>query len=150
MCIGVYSAYVKLKCYFILGENPTVGSMNGSLHREGLRKLDWLVIRDFAVIETAEFCRNAPEIEKGEVRSEDIATEVFLFPAAAHTEKDGSFTNTQRLLQWHHKAVETPRSCRSELDFVFKLGQRLKRRYVGEFDHRRNWPIRDLTWDYPT
>ena len=27
-------------------------------------------------------------------------------PAAAHTEKDGSFTNTQRLLQWHHKAVE--------------------------------------------
>ena len=31
---------------------------------------------------------------------------MFFLPAAAHTEKDGSFTNTQRLLQWHHKAVE--------------------------------------------
>ena len=33
-------------------------------------------------------------------------------PAAAHTEKDGSFTNTQRLLQWHHKAVEPKGDCR--------------------------------------
>ena len=36
----------------------------------------------------------------------EIGTEVFFLPAATHLEKDGSFTNTQRLLQWHHKAVE--------------------------------------------
>ena len=48
----------------------------------------------------------------------DIGTEVFFFPAAAHTEKDGSFTNTQRLLQWHHKAIEPPGDCRSELGFI--------------------------------
>ena len=57
---------------------------------------------------------------------EDIGTEVFFFPAAAHTEKDGTFTNTQRLLQWHHKAVEPPGDCRSELHFVYHLGPRLK------------------------
>jgi hypothetical protein len=33
------------------------------------------------------------------VRAQDIRTEVFFVPAAAHTEKDGNFTNTQRLLQ---------------------------------------------------
>ena len=42
------------------------------------------------------------------MKPEDIATEVFFFPAAAHTEKDGTFTNTQRLLQWHHKAIDPP------------------------------------------
>ena len=65
-------------------------------------------MRDFAPTETAEFWKDAPEIDRGEVRVEEIETEVFFFPAAAHTEKDGTFTKTQRLLQWHHKAIEPP------------------------------------------
>ncbi len=139
-----------VKGYFVMGENPVVGSMNGALQRKGLRQLDWLVVRDFAVTETADFWRDAPEIQRGEVRTEDIKTEVFFFPAAAHTEKDGTFTNTQRLLQWHHKAIEPKGDNRSELDFIFKLGKRLKDLYAHEYDQRRNWPIRDLNWDYPT
>src|ERR1051325_10242903 len=109
--------------YFVMGENPAVGSMHGALQRAGLRKLQWLVVRDFAPTETAEFWRHAPEIARGEVRTEDIQTEVFFFPSAAHTEKDGSFTNTQRLLQWHHKAIEPPGDCRSDLHFIFDLGR---------------------------
>lgn len=139
----------KLEGYFVMGENPVVGSMNGPLQRKGLRQLDWLVVRDFQLTETADFWREAPEIERGEIKPEDIATEVFFFPAAAHTEKDGTFTNTQRLLQWHHKAVEPPGDARSELDFVYKLGQRLKKLYENEYDQLRNWPLRDLTWNYP-
>lgn len=139
----------KVKGYFVMGENPVVGSMNGPLQRKGLRALDWLVVRDLALIETAEFWRSAPEIERGEIRPQNIKTEVFFFPAAAHTEKDGSFTNTQRLLQWHHKAIDPSGDAASELDFIVKLGQRLKKLYAPEFDQRRNWPIRDLTWDYP-
>jgi formate dehydrogenase major subunit len=139
-----------VKGYFVMGENPTVGSMNGPLQRKGLRQLDWLVVRDFQLIETAEFWREAPEIARGDVKTTDIKTEVFFFPAAAHTEKDGSFTNTQRMLQWHHKAIEPKGDARSELDFVFKLGQRLKKLYVNEYQEVRNWPIRDMTWDYPT
>jgi formate dehydrogenase major subunit len=139
-----------IKGYFVMGENPVVGSMNGPLQRKGLRALDWLVVRDFQLTETADFWREAPEIVRGEIKPEEIGTEVFFFPAAAHTEKDGSFTNTQRLLQWHHKAIEPQGDSRSELDFVFKLGQRLKRLYDNEYDQQRNWPIRDLKWDYPT
>ncbi len=138
-----------VKGYFVMGENPVVGTVNGALHRKGLRALDWLVVRDFQLTETADFWRSAPEIDRGEVRPEDIATEVFFFPAAAHTEKNGSFTNTQRLLQWHHKAIEPPGDCRSELDFMFKLGRRLKKLYAGSSDPKDR-PILDLTWDYPT
>jgi formate dehydrogenase major subunit len=119
------------------------------MHRAGLRRLDWLVVRDFQLIETADFWRVAPEIERGEVRPEEIATEVFFFPAAAHTEKDGSFTNTQRLLQWHHKAIEPPGDCRSDLDFIFHLGRRLKKLYAGSTEWRDR-PILDMTWNYRT
>ncbi len=139
----------KLKGYFVMGENPTVGSMHGALHRKGLRELDWLVVRDFAVTETADFWQDAPEIKRGEIRTQDIKTEVFFFPCAAHTEKEGSFTNTQRLLQWHHTAVQPPGDARSELHFMYHLGRRLKRLYADSADPKDR-AIRDLTWDYPT
>ncbi|MCU1263564.1 MAG: formate dehydrogenase, subunit alpha, partial [Bryobacterales bacterium] len=139
----------KVKGYFVMGENLGVGSMNGALQREGLRALDWLVVRDLPMIETAEFWRYAPEIERGDVKTEEIATEVFFFPAAAHTEKDGSFTNTQRLLQWHHKAVEPPGDCRSELHFMFHLGRLLKARYADS-TQQKDRAIQELTWNYTT
>jgi formate dehydrogenase major subunit len=138
-----------VKGYFVMGENPVVGSMHGALHRKAMRKLEWLVVRDFAPTETAEFWKNAPEIDRGEVRTEDIPTEVFFFPAATHTEKDGTFTNTQRLLQWHHKAVEPPGDCRSDLHFVYHLGRALKDRYAGSTEERDRG-IQALTWFYPT
>ncbi len=85
---------------------------------------------------------------RGEVRTEDIGTEVFFFPAAAHTEKEGSFTNTQRLLQWRHKAIEPPGEARSELHFIYHLGRRLKELYAGSSE-RKDRSLLDLTWDYP-
>ena len=139
----------KLKGYFLMGENPTQGSMNGALNRKALRALDWVVVRDLAMIESAEFWKEAPEITRGEVKPEDIATEVFFFPAAAHTEKDGSFTNTQRLLQWHHKAVEPPGECRSELHFVYHLGRLLRERYRDSREEKDKL-LQSLTWDYTT
>jgi formate dehydrogenase major subunit len=137
-----------VKGYFLMGENPTVGSMHGAFHRAAMRKLDWLVVRDFAVTESADFWRDAPEIERGEVRTESIPTEVFFFPCAAHTEKDGSFTNTQRLLQWHHKAVEPPGDCRSELHFTWHLGRRLQDLHKDSTEPKDRGLLA-LTWDYP-
>jgi formate dehydrogenase major subunit len=133
---------------FAVGQNPTVGSANAKLQRLALAKLDWLVVRDFSEIETAAFWHDSPEIDSGELRAEDIATEVFFLPAAAHTEKDGSFTNTQRLLQWHHKAVEPPGDCRSELHWIYHLGSTVRRLLAGSEDPRDR-PILELTWDYP-
>jgi formate dehydrogenase major subunit len=104
--------------YFVLGENPAVGSANAKMQRLGMANLKWLVVRDFQLIESATWWKDGPEIESGELRTEDIGTEVFFLPAAAHTEKDGSFTNTQRMLQWHHQAVEPEGDNRSDLWFT--------------------------------
>jgi formate dehydrogenase major subunit len=148
-----YQAHVdmiagKVKGFFVIGENPAVGSSNSRLHRFGLAGLEWLVVRDFSEIETAAFWYDSPEIETGELRTEDIATEVFWMPAAAHTEKDGTFTNTQRLLQWHHKATEPPEDARSDLWFYYHLGRIMRHKLAGSTDPRDR-PILDLTWDYP-
>ncbi len=137
------------KGYFLMGENPAVGSANGKLQRLGMANLDWLVVRDFSLIESATWWKDGPEIETGELRTEDIATEVFFLPAAAHTEKDGSFTNTQRLLQWHHRAVEPPGEARSDLWFTYHLGRLVRQKLAASTDPMDR-PVLDLTWDYPT
>ena len=105
-----------------MGQNPVVGSANSGLERKALRNLDWLVVRDSERDRDRLVLVRHAENESGEVRPQDIGTEVFFLPAAAHTEKDGTFTNTQRLLQWHHKAVEPPR--RLPLGAVVRLPPR--------------------------
>jgi formate dehydrogenase major subunit len=133
---------------FCVGQNPTVGSANAKLIRLALAKLEWLVVRDFQPTETGIFWKDSLEHESGEVRPEDIQTEVFFLPAAAHTEKDGNFTNTQRLLQWRHKACEPPGDARSDLHWIYHLGKAIRAKLAGS-DDPRDWPILDLTWDYP-
>src|SRR5947209_5443180 len=137
-----------VKGFFVVGENPAVGSANGRLHRLAFAHLDWMVVRDLVEVETAAFWCDSPEIDRGELETSDIATEVFFLPAAAHTEKDGSFTNTQRLLQWHTKAVEPRGDCRSDLWFHFHLGRIIRERLATSTDPRDR-PLLDLTWDYP-
>jgi len=135
--------------YFIVGENPAVGSANAKMQRLGMANLDWLVVRDFSLIESATWWLDGPEIQTGEMKTEDIGTEVFFMPAAAHTEKNGSFTNTQRMLQWHHAAVEPDGDARSELWFYYHLGRIIREKLARSTDERDR-PILDLTWDYPT
>jgi formate dehydrogenase major subunit len=148
----------KVTGFFLFGQNPVVGSVNGRLHHLALASLDWLVVRDFYEIESAAFWYDSPVIETGELETEAIGTEVFLLPAAAHVEKDGSFTNTQRLLQWHDKAVEPAGDARSDLWFAYHLGKRIREKLftrpdgtpktVEEIDER-DAPLYHLTWDYP-
>jgi formate dehydrogenase major subunit len=138
----------RSKGYFVVGENPTVGSANGKLQRLGLANLDWLVVRDLQMIETATFWKDGPEIETGELVTEEIGTEIFFLPAASHVEKAGSFTQTQRMLQWRDKAVEPPGDARSELQFYFELGNRIRAKLAGSTDEMDR-PLLDLTWDYP-
>ncbi len=136
------------KGYFLLGQNPAVGSANARLQRIGMANLEWLVVRDMQMIESATFWKDGPEIETGEMRTEDVGTEVFFLPCANHVEKDGTFTQTQRMLQWHHKAVEPPDDARSELWFYYHLGRILRDR-LKDSDDPRDLPLQELTWEYP-
>ena len=62
-------------------------------------------------------------------------------------EMDGSFTNTQRLVQWHDKAVDPPGDARSDIWFTVHLGLRLKQLYAAS-TNPRDQGFNALTWDY--
>ena len=132
----------KMRGLFVMGENFAVGGPGAKLEREAMRKLEWCVVRDPYLVETADFWR------LDGVNPEDVDTEVIYMPAAVVAEKDGSFTNTQRLLQWHDKAIDPPGDARSETWFMVHLGNRLRELYA-ESQAERDRPLLEMTWDYP-
>ena len=136
-----------LEGLFVMGQNPAVGASNGRLQRAAMAKLKWLVVRDMVETETASFWYASPEVQCGELTSDAIGTEVFLFPAAGSAEKEGTFTNTQRLLQYRNKAVDPPGDARSETWFMYHLGRRLKEK-AKQDSRPRNSGLRALTWNY--
>jgi formate dehydrogenase major subunit len=136
------------KGFFIAGENPAVGSAHGALQRTALARLDWLVVRDLVETESVAFWHQGPEIETGALKTEEIGTEVFFMPAASHVEKKGSFTNTDRLLQWRHKAVEPKGDARSETWFYYHLG-RIIREKIANSKRPEDRLLLALEWDYP-
>ncbi len=138
----------KVDGMFVMGQNPAVGAPNSRLQRKALSKLKWLVVRDMVEIESANFWCESPEIERGELKPEEIETEVFFFPAAGHAEKEGAFTNTQRLLQWREKAVDPPGDCRSEGWFMHQLALRLIAK-AQQSNDPIDEPLRALDWWYP-
>jgi formate dehydrogenase major subunit len=132
----------RVKGYLVLGQNPAAGNTNSGLARRALAHLDWMVVRDLFETETASFWYKAEGADPAAIK-----TEIILFPAAASAEKEGTFTNTQRLLQYHDKAVDPPGDARSETWFMYHLGVRMKALY-RDSTLPRDRPIRDLTWDY--
>jgi len=139
----------KVEGLFVMGQNPAVAGPNSGMERRALTKLKWLVVREMVETETASFWYDSPEVKSGELKPEEIETEVFLMPAAGHVEKDGTFTNTQRLLQWREKAVEPPGDSQSENGFIFHLGRILKEK-ARQDPRPRNAGLNALTWDYRT
>jgi formate dehydrogenase major subunit len=133
----------KVKGCFVFGQNFAVGGPHVKMAQDGLRNLDWLVVLDAYEIETA----TAWKMDGA--KPEECGTEVFFIPSALVAEKDGSFTQTQRMLQWHDKAIEPPGDARSDAWFVFHLGRRLKELYKDSKEPRDGL-IRAMTWDYPT
>src|SRR5947208_1970238 len=133
---------------FLIGQNSAVGAPNSRLQRKSMAKLKWFVIRDMVETEPARFWRDSAAIERGELKTEEIETEVFFFPAAGHAEKEGAFTNTQRLLQWREKAVDPPGDCRSDAWFIHQLALRLVAKARAS-DDPIDEPLRALDWWYP-
>lgn len=139
-----------IKGMFVMGQNPAVGGQNARLQRTAMSKLQWMVVRDFFETETAAFWKDSPEVKRGELRPADIQTEIFFLPAAGVPEKSGSFTNTQRLLQWHDKAAEPPNDARNENWFMHHLFVRVREMYEeeGTLDDDMNWGIKNTTVQY--
>jgi formate dehydrogenase major subunit len=120
-----------IKGFLADGQNPAVGGPNAKLARAAMAKLDWLVVKDIFLTETADFWK-APGVDPKEVK-----TEVFFLPAAPAAEKDGSLTNTMRLIQWHERAVTPPGEVTSDAEFFTSLARRLQKLY-GESKKERD------------
>jgi formate dehydrogenase major subunit len=128
MFVDMYNGIIK--GFLADGQNPAVGGPNAKLARAGMQRLDWLVVVDIFLTETAEVWK-----EPG-VNPKDIKTEVFFIPAAPAAEKDGSLTNTMRLIQWHEKAVDPPGDVQTDAQFVCTLAHRLQAMYAGSKKER--------------
>jgi formate dehydrogenase major subunit len=115
----------KIKGFLADGQNPAVGGPNAKLARAAMQKLDWMVVVDIFLTETAEVWKAPGTSPK------DVPTEVFFIPAAPAAEKDGSLTNTMRLIQWHQKAVDPPGMVQTDAQFFCTLAHRLQKLYAG-------------------
>ncbi len=123
------------------GMNPAVSGPNSGMVREALGKLDWAVVVDLCETETADLWK-AP----GTTPS-DSQTEVFLLPAAASLEKEGSLMSSARWMQWRYQAVDPPGEAQSDLWIVDQLVRKLKSLYGADGGPNAQ-AITELAWDY--
>ena len=137
---AMYAGVIKgLMCW---GQNPAVCGPNVNMERKALEKLDWLVAVDLWETETAAFWKRP-----GGIDPKAIKTEVFLLPAAASYEKEGSVTNSGRWSQWRYKAVNPPGEAKEDLWIINRLVLKLKELYTGQGGPNAE-AITRLAWDY--
>jgi len=123
------------------GINPAVSGPNSAAARESLSKLDWMVVVDLWETETAAIWKR-PGVDPAQNN-----TEVFLLPAAASLEKEGSICNSGRWNQWRYKGADPPGEAKSDLWIINKLMSKIKELYAGQTDKNAH-AITELTWGY--
>jgi formate dehydrogenase major subunit len=101
------------------GMNPVGIGPNSPKMVAALSKLKWLVVVDNVATETAIFWK-APADYQGP-KAADIKTEVFLLPAANFAEKDGTFTNSARWMQWKWKAIDPPGQAKADQEIIGRI-----------------------------
>ncbi len=126
--VDMYNGVIK--GFLADGQNPAVGGPNAKLARAAMQKLDWMVVVDIFLTETAEVWKTPGTNPK------DVKTEVFFIPAAPAAEKDGSLTNTMRLIQWHEAAVKPPGDVQTDAQFICTLAHKLQKMYTGSKKER--------------
>lgn len=94
----------RIKAMYIMGENPMLSDPDITHVEEALRTLDFLVVQDIFLTETAEFA--------------DV-----VLPSATFAEKDGTFTNTERKVQRVRKAINSPGNAKADWEIICDLAK---------------------------
>ena len=132
----------NVKGLMIWGQNPAAGGPTSLGARNAFAKLEWMTCADVWTTETAEFWKRPG------VKPADINTEVFLLPAAASYEKEGSIANSGRMAQWRYKAVDAPGEAMPDLEMMDEVMRAVKALYEEDSSSVFPDPIVNLTWDY--
>ena len=142
--IGLFENLNKkeIKGLFLFGQNPIVGGPNANGEQQALNNLDWMVAVDLWKTETTQFWTK----EAGN-NPASVNTEVFVLPAAASFEKEGSIATSGRWIQWRWKAVEPLGESRSDLDIIHQLALKMKKLYANSINPNDK-PIKNLDWNY--
>jgi predicted molibdopterin-dependent oxidoreductase YjgC len=96
----------QVKALYIVGENPMLSDPDANHVREALKKLDFLVVQDIFLSETAQLAH-------------------VVLPGVTFAEKDGTFTNTERRIQRVRKAVASPGDSRPDWWITCQIAQRM-------------------------
>src|SRR5690349_786234 len=99
----------NVKGLFAFGMNGVAIGPDSQKNIDALKKADWLVVGEIYPDETSEFWKS-PGINTDEMKK--IQTTVYRLPCAGVAEKDGTFTNSARWLQWKNAALPMPGDCR--------------------------------------
>ncbi len=130
-----------IKGYFNWGMNPCHSAPNASFVRQSMAKLDWLVVADQVLTESATFWK-APDMNPA-----DINTSVYFLPCALIYEKPGTIANSGRWLQWRYQAVDPWEEAKPDYEMIDLLWQEICRLYREEGGANPD-PILNTKWDY--
>ena len=136
----------KVKGLFAFGMNGVMIGPNSRKNIEALKKADWLVVCELFPDETSEFWK-APGITKDEMKK--INTTVYRLPGAGFAEKDGTFVNSARWLQWKYVAVPPPGQAKVDQEILARIFLKVRDLYKAE-GGKFSDPILNLSWAYTT
>ena len=134
----------KVKGMMAFGMNGVMIGPNAKKNIEALKKADFLVVCEIYPDETSEFWR-APGTTPDEVKK--INTTVYRLPGAGFAEKDGTFVNSARWLQWKWAAVPPPGDCRLDQEILARIFLKVREKYQKEGGKFAD-PVLKLSWNY--
>jgi formate dehydrogenase major subunit len=136
----------EMEGLFSFGMNPVSNGPNSKKAIAALAKLKYLVVAENFEQETASFWRD-DILALADRKPEDVQTEVFMLPAANFAEKDGSFVNSARWIQWKWKAVDPPGQAKADQEIISRIFLKVRELYEKESGTLPD-PVRNLNWWY--
>jgi formate dehydrogenase major subunit len=134
----------QVKGLFAFGMNGVAIGPNSQKNIDALKKADWLVVGEIYPDETSEFWRS-PGVAPEEMKK--INTTVYRLPCAGFAEKDGTFVNSARWLQWKNIAVPPPGEAKMDQEIVARIFLKVRELYRQEGGAFPD-PILNLAWNY--
>ena len=136
----------RMEGFLSFGMNPVSNGPHSRKAVAALAKLKWLVVAENFEQETATFWRD-DILALVDKKPEDVQTEVFLLPAANFAEKDGSFVNSARWIQWKWKAVDPPGEAKPDQEIIARIFLKVRELYERE-GGKLPEPVNRLNWWY--
>ncbi len=133
-----------IKGFYAFGMNGVMIGPDSQKNIDALKKADFVVVCEIYPDETSGFWQ-APGITADELKT--INTTVYRLPGAGFAEKDGTFVNSARWLQWKNAAVPPPGDCRLDQDILAQIFLKIRELYKKEGGKFPD-PIVNASWSY--